>query len=278
MSASSSRVIGLIPAAGHGSRLPRLPMSKELYPLRLTPAIGSTPRTKVAAEYLFERMAASGVPQAFVILRPGKWDIPAYFGDGSSVGMRLAYLTVHVPYGVPFTLNQALPFVGESTIALGFPDILFWPENAYDRVLQRLNRSSADVVLGLFPTDEPSQVGLVDFDSRGRVLGIHEKSRITNLRFMWAIAAWRPTFSRFLHDFVENEIPRLLGENTSGSPLTAARPPEIPIGDVIHAATRSDLIVEAEVFDQGRYIDIGTPQNLMKAIRQELLDARPWFD
>lgn len=248
-------------------------MSKELYPVGFALTRGNAPRPKLAAEYLFERMAVAGIRKAYVILRPGKWDIPAYFGDGSSVAMRLAYLTVHVPYGVPFTLHQAFPFAADSTVALGFPDILFWPENAYDVVLQRLVQSSADVVLGLFPTEEPSQVGLVDFDSRGRVQGIHEKSEITHLRYMWAIAVWRPTFSRFLRDFVERELERFAGDNATGMPGTTAHPTEYPIGDVIHAAAQAGLIVEAETFDQGRYIDIGTPRNLIKAMRQELGDA-----
>jgi glucose-1-phosphate thymidylyltransferase len=245
-------------------------MSKELYPVGLALSQGQTPRPKLAAEYLLERMGSAGVREAFIILRPGKWDIPAYFGDGSSSGMRLAYLTVHVPYGVPFTLDQAFPFAGDSTIALGFPDILFWPGNAYQAVLQRLEKSSADVVLGLFPTDEPSLVGLVDFDERGRVLGIHEKSDITGLRFMWAIAAWRPIFSRFLHEFVERTLPRIQRDSASGS-LCPAHHPEYPIGDIIHAAIQTGLVVEAEVFEDGRYIDIGTPRNLIRAVQQEMV-------
>jgi glucose-1-phosphate thymidylyltransferase len=278
MASSLASVIGLIPSAGLGSRISPLPMSKELYPVGLDLTSGNALRLKLAAEYLLERMVVAGIREAFVILRPGKWDIPAYFGDGSSVAVRLAYLTVHVPYGVPFTLNQALPFVRDSTIALGFPDILFWPENAYDVVLQRLDQSLADVVLGLFPTAEPTQVGLVELDRRGRVLGIHEKSDITHLRFMWAIAVWRPSFSRFLHDFVENELQCLAAGNSTGMPGTGAHPPEYPIGDVIHAAIEAGLIVEAETFERGRYIDIGTPRNLIKAVQQELGAANPWID
>jgi glucose-1-phosphate thymidylyltransferase len=270
--------MGLIPAAGHGSRLSPLPMSKELYPVGLTVSLDGVPRTKVAAEYLLGRMSRAGVRDALIILRPGKWDIPSYFGDGSSLGMRLAYVTVHVPYGVPFTINQALPFVGDSTVAFGFPDILFWPENAYDVILQRLQRSSADIVLGLFPTEEPNRVGLVDVDSRGRVLGIHEKSHVTGLRFMWAIAVWRPTFSRFLHDTIESDLRRRQAHDAPGLRGTTADSPEYPIGDVIHAAAHSGLVVEAETFEQGRYIDIGTPQNLIKAVQQELLAARPRID
>ena len=120
----SRRVIGLLPAAGQARRLSPLPMSKELFPLGLTIGPGNRCYPKVVSQYLLERMVAAGVGEAFVILRPGKWDIPAYFGDGTAVCMRLAYLTVHVSHGVPFTLDQAYPFVRGETVALGFPDLL----------------------------------------------------------------------------------------------------------------------------------------------------------
>ncbi len=245
-------------------------MSKELYPIGFDSAPDGLLRPKVVSQYLLEKMARAGVQEAFLILRPGKWDIPAYFGDGSAVGIHLAYLTVHVPFGVPFTLNQAYPFVRDATIALGFPDILFCPENAYDILLQHLRDSLADVVLGLFPTDEPSQVGVVEFEEGGIVLGIYEKSVLTHLPFMWAIAVWTPRFTEFLHEFIEDELWVLPADQTesqhSNLPVNAER----PIGDVIHSAIQSGLRVEAEVFQGGRYIDIGTPENLVRAIRQQL--------
>ena len=41
---------------------------------------------------------------------------------------------------------------------------------------------------------------------------------------------------------------------------------ELPIGDVIHQAIEAGLRVEAEPFEQGSYLDIGTPENLRRAI------------
>jgi glucose-1-phosphate thymidylyltransferase len=49
-----------------------------------------------------------------VILREGKWDIPAYFNDGTALlDMHLAYLMMRQPFGSPFTLDQAYPFARE---------------------------------------------------------------------------------------------------------------------------------------------------------------------
>lgn len=180
----AQKIIGLLPAAGLGSRISPLSMSKELFPIGFQPLADKGLRPKVVCQYLLEAMGQAGVQETFLILRPGKWDIPAYLGDGSQLGVRLAYLTVHVPFGVPFSLNQAYPFVKDAIVAMGFPDILFAPANAYCQLVERLQTSQADVVLGLFPTDQPKKVGLVEFDPAGVVSGIYEKSMLTHLPYM----------------------------------------------------------------------------------------------
>lgn len=249
-------VIGLIPAGGLGSRISPLPMSKELYPLGLAFEGGhGAVRPKVVSEYLLEKMRLAGIDKAFFILRPGKWDIPAYFGDGALVSMNLGYLVMGLPFGVPFTLDQAYPFVRDAVVAFGFPDILFHPADAYRRILARLREGVADVVLGLFPTDQPHKAGMVAVDATGRVSRVVEKPGSSNLRTMWAIAVWRPSFSEFLHQHV-----RHLQSSRDLSHI-----PEIPIGDVIQAAIAAGMRVEAETFADGHYLDIGTPDDLMLA-------------
>jgi glucose-1-phosphate thymidylyltransferase len=244
-------VIGLLPAGGQATRLAPLPLSKELYPIGFRPDAVGKLKPKVVGHYLLEKMRRAGIHKAFWILRPGKWDIPAYFGDGILLEMHLAYLTVHVPYGVPYTLNQAYPFVQNAIVALGFPDILFQPENAYERVLSRLRRTQAEVVLGLFPTAQYWKAGMVEFDSSGRVQQIIEKPQQTDLQYMWAIAVWTPRFTQFLHDYLQIHTPEL----------------ELPIGNVIQASIAAGLRVEAELFPEGSYLDVGTPEDLAQAIR-----------
>lgn len=247
-------------------------MSKELYPIGSGPVSETHPGPKVVSQYLLERMATAGVSEAFVIVRPGKWDILSYYGDGRSVGMRLAYLTVDVPFGVPFTLDQAYPFVRDATVAVGFPDVLFWPETAFRLLLERLHAGAADIVLGLFPTDEPERVGVVDLSGNGRVCGVYEKSGRTDLPYMWAMAVWRPSFTEFLHDFVETQRRAILEasrDQAHGSEFAIATK-ELPIGDVVHASIGSGLTVQAEIFPEGHYIDVGTPESLREALALHL--------
>jgi glucose-1-phosphate thymidylyltransferase len=239
-------------------------MSKELYPIGFHRGANGSLRPKVVCHYLLEKMRQAGVTTAYLVVRPGKWDIPSYFGDGTMLDMHLAYLTVHVPFGVPYTLDQAYPFVQDAVIVLGFPDILFQPQDAFAKILARQANRGADVVLGLFPTEQPNKAGMVDFDWSGRVRYVIEKPLQTDLRYMWAIATWTPKFTQFMHEYLK----AITSQYSSASePLTDPRP-ELPIGDVIQAAIDQGFRVEAEVFEQGRYLDIGTPENLVQAVRE----------
>ncbi|MDX2231580.1 MAG: sugar phosphate nucleotidyltransferase [Leptolyngbyaceae cyanobacterium bins.349] len=265
MPANVLPVIGLLPAGGQARRIAPLPLSKELYPIgfHAIDTEGSL-RPKVVSHYLLETMQQAGITRASFILRTGTWDIPAYFGDGSMLAMHLGYLLMNLPYGVAYTLNQAYPFVQDSLVALGFPDILFQPKDAYARLLARQAATGADVVLGLFPSTQPEKVGMVAFDDTGRVHHIVEKLKTSPLCYMWAIAVWTPTFTQFMHDYLAAiEQHRAAGDSNVPSVTK-----ELPIGDVIQAAIEQGLTVQSEVFPNGRYLDIGTPDDLLAATRE----------
>ena len=138
---------GLIPAGGQARRLGALPCSKELYPIGFRKAEQDGVLPKVACHYTLEKMRAAEITQIYIVLKEGKWDIPSYFRDGAIADVHLAYLTLGLPFGVPYTLDQAYPFVQKKTVALGFADILFHGEDAYSRLLEKLTQDSTDVVL-----------------------------------------------------------------------------------------------------------------------------------
>jgi glucose-1-phosphate thymidylyltransferase len=249
-------VIGLVPTAGQATRIAPLPCSKELYPVGFWRSPGEKEgRPKVVCHYLLEKMRAAGITKAYIVLRQGKWDIPTYLHDGSAIGMQLAYLMMNLPFGVPYTLDQAYPFVRDAIIAFGFPDILFQPDNAFVQLLAKKIASNSDIMLGLFPTDSPQEVDMVNLDENGRVRQIVIKPRQTQLRFTWGIAVWTSVFTAFMHEHLA-----VLKESTAGQP-------ELSMGHVIEAAVSSDLRVEAVVVSNDPYLDIGTPENLLKAIR-----------
>ena len=79
-----AKIVGIVPAAGQAARISPLPCSKELYPIALR-RDESGARPKVVSHYVFERMRLAGIRKAYLILRQGKWDIPAYFNDGTAL-------------------------------------------------------------------------------------------------------------------------------------------------------------------------------------------------
>jgi glucose-1-phosphate thymidylyltransferase len=232
-----------------------LPCSKELYPIGW-----QNGAPKAACHYLLERMRKAGIARAYLVLRAGKWDIPAYLGDGARFGISLAYLLMGAPFGAPYTLDQAWPFVRGAQIALGFPDVLFEPADAYAQLLARQCATGAEVVLGLFPTDRPQKCDMVELGPGEEVRRIVIKPPATELRYTWMIAVWSPIFTDFMHDFVAARLP-----------TQAAAPRELFVGDVVQAAIDSGLKVEAQRFDEGHVLDIGMPEDLRRAVRRYAL-------
>jgi glucose-1-phosphate thymidylyltransferase len=250
-------VIGLVPAGGQALRIAPLPCSKELYPIGFRPiGEGESVRPKVVCHYLLEKMQMAGVSKTYIILREGKWDIPAYFNDGTMLDMCLAYLMMRLPFGAPYTLDQAYPFVQDALIVFGFPDVIFQPNDAFIQLLNRQTITKADIVLGLFPMDQPQKADMVNVAEDGQVHQIVIKPSKTHLRYAWMIAAWRPTFTKFMHQYIHSE-------NCKQS----VQQKELFLGDVIQAAINGGLNVNSVLFSDDFCLDIGTPENLMKAVQ-----------
>ena len=249
-------IVGLIPAAGQATRIAPLPCSKEIYPIGFREVEDGSQRPKAVCHYLLEKMRLAGVTKAYIILREGKWDIPAYFGDGHWLNLDLAYLMMRLPYGAPYTLDQAYPFAKEATIVFGFPDILFEPQDAFVQLLARQAKTGAAVVLGLFPAENPNKMDMVDLDEAGRTRRIYIKPLRTDLVYTWIIAVWTPAFSQYMHDYLR------AAQAASDSHQS---PPELYVGHVIQAALDDGLGVDSVLFSAGRCLDIGTPESLKRA-------------
>jgi glucose-1-phosphate thymidylyltransferase len=247
-------VIGLIPAGGQAARISPLPCSKELFPVGFRPTEAGSSRPKVVAHYLLEKMRTAGIKKAYFVLRPGKWDIPAYFGDGATLDMHLGYLILGLPFGVPFTLDQAYPFVQASNVAFGFPDILFDAADPFRLLLEWLEASGSDVTLGLCPATNPTSLeDRVELNEQGEVSRIHLNPPESHLEYSWAVAVWTPSFTDVLHKYTHKRT--IVGLHS-----------EVSAGHAIQAAIECGLRVNSVVVSSRPYVDIGTPGGLQKAI------------
>lgn len=261
--AKLQEIIGLIPAAGRASRINPIPCSKELIPIGFTKCKDSTIYPKVVTQYLLEKYQLIGVTKVFFILRNGKWDIPAYFGDGSMLNMNFAYLQMNLPFGVPFTLDQAYPFVRNAKIAMGFPDILFGPIDAFACANQTLIKKNADIVVGLYPVKDRNQsmtCDMVKWETQtSKIKRVLVKPKDTSLQLSWIFAIWTPAFTDFMHKFLKDRKEDYLNGTIDK---------ELYLGHIVQQAIDEGLNVIGHAFEENSFIDIGTPDELSEAYKK----------
>ncbi len=237
---SANSPVAVIPAAGVGSRLDgAVTDSKEVAHIGGKPLIA----------HLLDRLARASVTEAVVVLRKGKEDIPAALAEYGEVD--LTYVVIDES---PSELHSVIAGVRAAegrVVALGYPDILFEPTDSYSVLLHRLDDTNADLVIGLFPTDQPERVDMVALDGRGRPTEVVIKQPDRGLRYSWSIAAWSPGFSSYLTEFAAGQ----------------RGPLEPSVGDVVQATINDGLVVDAVRFEKGSYLDVGTPGDLAEARR-----------
>jgi glucose-1-phosphate thymidylyltransferase len=92
------------------------------------------------------------------------------------------------------------------------------------------------------------------------------KPAATALTWGWHFAVWTPVFSDFLHRFLRSgetkrNLTRLADKaNDPGGDLA--------MGVVLQAALKEGLSMYSVAFPGERYLDIGTPENLARAVRE----------
>jgi len=260
---TTASTLALIPAAGFARRLgvdatkAALPVGARRgvvagrQPLDGPPADG--PQEPLAG-CLVESLRRSGLSDALVIRRAGRWDLAAALGDGGARGVRISYLVVEPTSSLPHTIARAAAQARDRRVALGFPDVLFEPADAFAPMLERQATTGAAVVLGLFPTDRPSRSDMVVLDASGRPIDLMLTPATTTLDYAWLLAVWTPEMTAFLERWVTGE-----------DAVAIARSREPRLGDVLRAALFAGLAMEAVTFPDGWFFDVATPEDLAAA-------------
>jgi glucose-1-phosphate thymidylyltransferase len=250
-------VVGIIPAAGMATRLSPIPCSKEILPIGIE-QWGDKPykRPKVAIQYLLECMRAANITKTYIVIRENKWDIPAFLGDGKMMKMDIAYLMMGLPYGAPFSVNQAYPFITSSIVALGYPDILIKPQNVYNVLIEKLTGENADLVLGLYEATNPQKMDMIEFDGDHKISRISIKPKHTHLQYTYVNAIWTPAFSKFMYNYITEK------QDIAGTESGA----ELYMGDIFQAFINEGNIIQYSIINDGSYFDIGTVDEYLNAI------------
>jgi len=241
---------GLLPAAGMGRRLGTHGFIKELFPL-IERRAGELLEPRPVCDFTLERLAAAGATRTVVVIAPHKGELLRML-EGKRHGMALAYAVQSAPDGLPHAIRCAAPWLGTDDVVLGLPDTVVFPTDAMARARARLTADGADLVLGVFPVDEPERLGPVDVAPDGTVRRVLDKPGHREIPNSWGIAAWSARFTEFVCRWDEAQSARAPGERVLGHAFEAARV--------------AGLGVRAELFADGRMIDIGTPAGLRHAL------------
>ena len=157
---------GIILAGGSGTRLypATQVVCKQMLPVYDKPMI----------YYPLSTLMLAGIKEVLVISTPDATpQFQQLFGDGSQLGMKIAYQIQKVPNGLAQAFVLGKEFLGDSPVCLVLGDNIFYGVGLSGK-LQQTNVSSGATVFGYYVHD-PERYGVVEFDKDGNVLSIEEK-------------------------------------------------------------------------------------------------------
>src|SRR3569623_1439552 len=171
-------MLGIIPAAGRGSRIQPLGFSKELLPVRSRGgSLGERPCA--VSEYLLERMVTGGADKLCFVIGPGKSDILEYYAAGFG-GAATVYVVLPCPSGLCDAVFRAAALVrDDEPVLVGLPDTIWFPDDGFQAL------PDDQLAFLLFPVDHPERFDAVVLDQADRVQWIEVKQQNASSNWIW---------------------------------------------------------------------------------------------
>lgn len=169
-----NKIYGVILAAGKGERI--IPLSFE-NPKPLLPICN-----KPIIQYQIESMKELGITDFIIVVGHLKERIQAFFGNGSSLGVRIKYVEQKEKLGIAHAIGQLETHI-DAPFLLFLGDIFFVPKNL-DTMLKIFQKKNAGAILAVKKESDPNSIRknfTVMLAKKGnRVIRVIEKPRYLN--------------------------------------------------------------------------------------------------
>lgn len=231
---------GIILAGGSGSRL--YPMTKAVNK-HLIPIYD-----KPLFYYPMSVLMLAGIREILVVTAP--IHVSAFqnlFEDGSDWGCRIVYQIQEEPRGLAHALIQAESFIGEENVCVILGDNFFYGMDL-TKLLMEARGHEEGACIYAYPVKDPRDFGVVEFDSRGRVISIEEKPLKPKSNF--AIPGL------YFYDHKAVALAKTLAPSPRG---------ELEITDLNRKYLERNELITIEMGRGMAWFDAGTPSSLLKA-------------
>lgn len=158
---------GIILAGGSGTRLhpATLVVNKQLLPVYDKPMI----------YYPLSVLMLAGIRDILIISSPGYIsNYKALFGDGSELGLNIAFENQENPEGLAQAFIIGSNFIGDDNIALILGDNIFYGAYLTHLLARAVERKRGATVFS-YRVEDPEHYGVVEFGEGGKAISIAEK-------------------------------------------------------------------------------------------------------